>query len=215
MVRGLPPTICSTCTRPCNRCTANSSQVVRDSTGVTSMAIIKTIIVGERDTQRLAPLRTPHCHHDADDLAKALQAPDVPNTYVPDAKPSRCTKSLTSSSPTAISRSQGIWRPVPTQALGSPCPPSPPTHKAQRTAVRCPHPALSQGGRRLDDYRGERRNPGFHPPQCDRHGHAPGAERATLLELAGPVSPTPAFGWERAIAAGAPRCALRHLCFRP
>src|SRR3989442_8588386 len=49
------------------------TQVVSDITGVTGMAIIKAIIAGERDPQRLAKLRNPHCHHDADEIAKALQ----------------------------------------------------------------------------------------------------------------------------------------------
>jgi hypothetical protein len=49
------------------------SQVVRDLTGVTGMAILTAIIAGERNPQRLAQLRTPHCHHDTDDIAKALQ----------------------------------------------------------------------------------------------------------------------------------------------
>jgi transposase len=48
-------------------------QVVSDLTGVTGMAILKAIIAGERDPQRLAQLRNPHCHHTEDDLAKALQ----------------------------------------------------------------------------------------------------------------------------------------------
>ena len=49
------------------------TQVVSDITGVTGMAILTAIIVGERDPQRLAKLRTPHCHHDEEDIAKALQ----------------------------------------------------------------------------------------------------------------------------------------------
>ena len=49
------------------------TQVVRARTGVTGLAILQAIIAGERDPQHLATLRTPHCHHAADDLAKALQ----------------------------------------------------------------------------------------------------------------------------------------------
>src|SRR5438552_7132642 len=49
------------------------TQVVSDLTGVTGMAIIKAILAGERDPQHLAKLRNPHCHHDEDDIAKALQ----------------------------------------------------------------------------------------------------------------------------------------------
>jgi transposase len=48
-------------------------QVVRASTGVTGMAILKAIIAGERDPQHLATRRNPHGHHDEDDIAKALQ----------------------------------------------------------------------------------------------------------------------------------------------
>jgi transposase len=51
------------------------TQVVSELTGVTGMAILKAIIAGERDPQRLAKLRNPHCHHDEDDIAKALQGP--------------------------------------------------------------------------------------------------------------------------------------------
>ena len=49
------------------------TQVVSAITGVTGMAILKAIIAGERAPQRLAKLRNPHCHPDADDIAKALQ----------------------------------------------------------------------------------------------------------------------------------------------
>ena len=49
------------------------TQVVSASTGVTGMAIITAIIAGERHPHRLAQLRNPHCHHDPDDMAKALQ----------------------------------------------------------------------------------------------------------------------------------------------
>ena len=49
------------------------TQVVSDITGVTGMAILQAIIAGERDPQRLAKLRNPHCHHTEDDIAKALQ----------------------------------------------------------------------------------------------------------------------------------------------
>src|SRR6266487_4257023 len=49
------------------------TQVVSEITGVTGMAILKAIIAGERDPQHLAKLRNPHCHHDEDDIAKALQ----------------------------------------------------------------------------------------------------------------------------------------------
>ena len=51
------------------------TQVVRDLTGATGMAIITAIVAGERDPQHLATRRNPHCHHEADDLAKALQGP--------------------------------------------------------------------------------------------------------------------------------------------
>src|SRR5438270_3205207 len=49
------------------------TQVVSEITGVTGMAILKAIIAGERDPQRLAQLRNPHCQHTEDDIAKALQ----------------------------------------------------------------------------------------------------------------------------------------------
>jgi len=49
------------------------TQGVSEITGVTGMAILKAIIAGERDPVTLAKLRNPHCHHDEDDIAKALQ----------------------------------------------------------------------------------------------------------------------------------------------
>jgi transposase len=49
------------------------TQVISEITGVTGMAILKAIIAGERNPQHLAKLRNPHCHHDEDDIAKALQ----------------------------------------------------------------------------------------------------------------------------------------------
>jgi len=49
------------------------TQVVSDLTGATGMAIMKALVAGERDPQRLAALRNAHCQHDEDDIAKALQ----------------------------------------------------------------------------------------------------------------------------------------------
>jgi transposase len=49
------------------------TQVVSDITGVTGMAILKALLAGERNPPRLAQLRHPHCHHDTDAIAKALQ----------------------------------------------------------------------------------------------------------------------------------------------
>ena len=37
------------------------------------MAILKAIIAGERDPVTRAKRRNPHCHHEADDIATALQ----------------------------------------------------------------------------------------------------------------------------------------------
>src|SRR4030095_1529236 len=50
------------------------TQGASDITGVTGMAILTAILAGERDPQRLAKLRNPHCHHDEEDIAKALQS---------------------------------------------------------------------------------------------------------------------------------------------
>jgi hypothetical protein len=49
------------------------TQVGSDITGVTGLAILKAILAGERNPQRLAQLRNPPCHPDTDDMAKALQ----------------------------------------------------------------------------------------------------------------------------------------------
>ncbi|MGQ9561882.1 MAG: IS110 family transposase [Candidatus Oleimicrobiaceae bacterium] len=48
------------------------TQVLSDITGVTGMAIIRAIIAGERDPQRLAALRQPNCAHTEPEIAKAL-----------------------------------------------------------------------------------------------------------------------------------------------
>jgi transposase len=48
-------------------------QVVSDLTGVPGMALLTAILAGERAPQRVAKLRTPHCHHAEEDSAKALQ----------------------------------------------------------------------------------------------------------------------------------------------
>jgi transposase len=49
------------------------TQVVRDITGVTGMAILQAILAGERAPVILAKLRNPHCQHSEDEIAKALQ----------------------------------------------------------------------------------------------------------------------------------------------
>jgi hypothetical protein len=51
------------------------TQVVSAIPGVTGMAILQAILAGERDPQRLAKRRNPHCHHEEEDIAKALQGP--------------------------------------------------------------------------------------------------------------------------------------------
>ncbi len=47
--------------------------VLSDITGVTGMAILSAILVGERDPQRLAKLRNEKCHNDEATIALALQ----------------------------------------------------------------------------------------------------------------------------------------------
>ena len=51
------------------------TQVVRDRTGVTGMALLKAMRAGERHPPHLAKRRHPHGHHTEDDIAKALQGP--------------------------------------------------------------------------------------------------------------------------------------------
>jgi transposase len=48
------------------------NQVVRDITGVTGMGIIRAIISGERNPEKLAQLRNPRCRNDAATIAKSL-----------------------------------------------------------------------------------------------------------------------------------------------
>jgi transposase len=48
------------------------NQVVRDITGVTGMGIIRAIISGERNPDKLAQLRNPRCNNDAATIAKSL-----------------------------------------------------------------------------------------------------------------------------------------------
>ena len=47
-------------------------QVIADITGVTGLAIIRAILIGERDPQQLAALRQPGCKKSAQEIAKAL-----------------------------------------------------------------------------------------------------------------------------------------------
>ena len=49
------------------------TEVVSDITGETGMGIIRSIIAGERDPQRLAQHRDRRCKHDAETIAKALE----------------------------------------------------------------------------------------------------------------------------------------------
>src|SRR5712692_5761002 len=51
------------------------TQVVRDLTGATGLALLQAMSAGERAPVTLAPLRHPRCHHAEDDSAKALQGP--------------------------------------------------------------------------------------------------------------------------------------------
>ena len=48
------------------------SKVIRDITGVTGMAIIRSILDGERDPKKLAKLRNPRCKNNAATIAKSL-----------------------------------------------------------------------------------------------------------------------------------------------
>jgi hypothetical protein len=98
---------------------------VSDITGVTGMVIVKAIEAGECDPQRLAQLRNPHYHHDADDVAKALQGSRRAEHLFALRQAVELYEVTTSRSPNAISRSKGIRRPLPTKALGSPYLPRP------------------------------------------------------------------------------------------
>jgi transposase len=49
------------------------TQVVSDITGLTAMSILKAIVAGERDPQKLAALRDGRCRQSEDTIAKALQ----------------------------------------------------------------------------------------------------------------------------------------------
>jgi transposase len=48
-------------------------QVVGDISGVTGLKIIRAILGGERDAQKLAQMRDPRCKHTAAEIAKALE----------------------------------------------------------------------------------------------------------------------------------------------
>lgn len=48
------------------------NRVISDITGATGMKIIRSIIAGERNPEKLASLRNPRCKNDADVIAKAL-----------------------------------------------------------------------------------------------------------------------------------------------
>src|SRR6266545_4425035 len=47
--------------------------VISDVTGVTGMTILKAILAGERDPQKLAHFRDRHCQHSEAEIARALQ----------------------------------------------------------------------------------------------------------------------------------------------
>ncbi|GAB4504393.1 MAG: hypothetical protein Fur0043_13870 [Anaerolineales bacterium] len=47
-------------------------QALRDVTGLTGRAIIRAIVVGERDSHKLAALRNYRCQKDEEEIAKAL-----------------------------------------------------------------------------------------------------------------------------------------------
>src|SRR5215471_4694037 len=49
------------------------TEVVSDITGKTGMTIIRAILAGERDPQRLATFRDKRCKHDQATIAKALE----------------------------------------------------------------------------------------------------------------------------------------------
>ena len=49
------------------------TEVISDITGVTGMAIIKAILGGERDCNRLAKLRDPRCKQEEKTIALALE----------------------------------------------------------------------------------------------------------------------------------------------
>lgn len=48
------------------------TQVVKDITGVTGLAIIRAIVAGERNPEQLATLRDPRCQKSAPEMARAL-----------------------------------------------------------------------------------------------------------------------------------------------
>jgi len=97
------------------------TQVVRDITGVTGMAILQAILAGERAPVILASCATRIASIVRTRSPRRCKAPGAPSTCWPGSKPSPSMTSLTSNSPCALGRSKPIWRPLPTKARGSPC----------------------------------------------------------------------------------------------
>jgi hypothetical protein len=134
------------------------TQVVSDITGATGMAILKAIVAGERDPQRLAQLRNPHCHHDADDIAKALQGTwraehlfalqqAVALYAFSHQQVALCAQQITAHLQTCADHS-----------AGQPLPPKAHRHKkTNEPRFDARTPPLSHGGRRPDGHRGDRR----------------------------------------------------------
>ena len=158
------------------------TQVVSDITGATGMAILKAILAGERDPVTLATLRNPHCQHDADEIAKALQGTwRAEHLFA-----LRQAVELYAFSHQQITQcDQQIKAHLETfadQSAGQPLPPKARRHKkTNEPRFDARTPLSRMAGVDLTDHRGDRRRHGLGHPQRDRYGHAPVAKRETLL----------------------------------
>ncbi len=82
------------------------TQAVKDITGVTGLAIIRAIVAGERDPQRLAALRQPGVKQTAEQIARALTGHYRPEHLFALKQAWPCTTSTVSRLPSAIGRSR-------------------------------------------------------------------------------------------------------------
>jgi hypothetical protein len=102
---------------------AKRAEVVADITRVTGMGIIKAILAGERDPQRLAARRNVMCKRSRAEIARALEGVGGRSTCSPRGRPWYCTSSTGRRSRSATSHWPPTSRHSPTGPAADRCRP--------------------------------------------------------------------------------------------
>ncbi|WP_371681096.1 transposase [Microvirga sp. KLBC 81] len=118
--------------------------VVADSTGQTGLRIIRALVAGERDPDRLAALRDGRCKTPLATLRAALVGKTGRSTSAPGPRRSSCMRSTKQRWPPATSASRPCWSACKPTPSGAAAPPR--SRRPMSRPCRCARPCMRSPG---------------------------------------------------------------------